>query len=161
MTMEPRVGDRLHKLAPALAVLLLLLAGCTGVTKRPSTAPLITEEEAALPPPAPETERGTCGPPEIRVESPRDGGTYRPPVPVEVRFTPSNGSEIDLASVRIELLKLGMKIDLTQRAREHITPGGIAMPKAEIPRGTHRVRISVADTSGKKCSETVEFTVGR
>lgn len=139
----------------------LLLSGCAGAARPSESVPLITEEEAAMPPPPPERERGGCGPPEIRITSPRNEGTYRHSVPIDIRFTPSIGSQIDLTSVRIELLKLGMKIDLTERAREHIRAMGVAIPAAEIPRGTHRVRISAADTSGKSCSEVVEFTVSR
>jgi hypothetical protein len=152
-----------------LSILLLLLLGgaCAGSAGRsgtPGSVPLITEEEAALPAPAGELERGPkeeCGPPEIRVESPRGGETYRSPLPVQVRFVPSSGATIDPTSIRVELLKLGFTKDLTQRAREFITAAGISMPSAEVPRGTHRVRISVADTSGKRCSEDVQFTVAR
>lgn len=160
MTISMLPKKQLRSLSLTL-VILFFLAGCAGAARRSETVPFITEEEAALPPAPAERERGDCGPPEIRIESPRDGETYRRPVPVEVRFTPSMGSRIDLASVRVELLKLGMKIDLTERAREYIKALGIDMPAAEIPRGTHRVRITVADTNGKSCSEVVEFTVSR
>jgi len=144
---------------------ILLLAGaCTRAGENSQNVALITEEEAALPASAGDLERGStqaCGPSDIRVESPRGGRTYPSPLSVQVRFTPSSGATIDLASIRIELLKLGLKIDLTPRARDYITAAGISMSKAEVPRGNHRVRISVADTSGKKCSEDVEFTVTR
>ena len=137
----------------------LLAGACT----RQGNVTLITKEEAALPAPTGDLERGglqPCGPPDIRVASPKGGKTYPSPLSVQVRFTPSSGATIDLASIRVELLKLGLKVDLTPRARDYITAAGISMPNAKVPRGNHRVRISVADTSGKKCSEEIEFTVG-
>lgn len=160
MTTRMRARSWLCGLGLVLAVG-LLVSGCATTAKRSGTVPLITEEEAALPSAPAENDRGDCGPPDIRIGSPENGRTYRPPVPVSVGFTPSVNSRIDLASVRIELLKLGIKIDLTERAREYIQATGIDLPKADIPRGNHRVRISVADTSGKSCSEIVEFTVTR
>jgi len=155
-----RARDWWCRLALSLAVY-LLVTGCTATTRSSETVPLITEEEAALPPAPEEHERGACGPPEIRIDSPKYGATYRASVPVDVRFKPSDNSQIDLASIRIELLKLGVKIDLTERAREYIKATGIDYPQAKIPSGNHRVRISVGDTSGKSCSEVVEFTVAQ
>lgn len=142
-------------------VVCLLASGCAATTQRSETVVLITEEEAALPPAPEEIDRGVCDLPNIEIESPQNGGTYSPPIPVTVRFTPSATARIDLASVRIELLKLGLSKDLTERARPYIREAGIDMPGAEIPRGSYRVRISVADTSGKSCSQVVEFTIRR
>lgn len=146
---------------PGLALAALLLCGCAGASGRGAGVPLITQEEAAMPDAPEERERQVCGPPEIRVRSPQDGETYRPPVPVDVQFIPSSGARIDPATVRVELIKLGVRIDLTERAREHISASGISLPRAEVPRGRHRVQITVGDTSGEKCSETVQFTVTR
>lgn len=155
-----RVGNRFRGLGLPLAVCLLLSA-CSAATRNSETVPLITEEEAALPPAPAERERGSCGPPEIRIDSPREGVTYQQPVPVTIRFAPSVNARIDPASVRIELLKFKREIDLTGRVREHIKAAGIEVPGADIPRGTHRVRITVADSSGKSCFEVVEFKVTR
>lgn len=147
--------------ALGLALSILLLGGCAGSLGRGPGVPLITQEEAAMPDAPEERDRQVCGPPEIRVRSPQDGETYRPPVPVDVQFTPSSGARIDPSTIRIELIKLGVRIDLTERAREFISASGISLPRAEVPRGRHRVQVTVGDTSGRKCSETVQFTVAR
>lgn len=144
-----------------LALAALLLCGCAGIRGRGPGVPLITQEEAAMPDAPEERDRQVCGPPEIRVRSPRDGGTYRAPVPVDVQFTPSSGARIDPATIRIGLIKLGLTIDLTDRAREFISASGISLPGAEVPAGRHRVQVTVADTSGNQCSTTIRFTVTR
>ncbi|HVG08599.1 MAG TPA: hypothetical protein VNM67_12900 [Thermoanaerobaculia bacterium] len=148
-----------HGKAWTLALALLLLGGCAGTRGRGPGVPLITEEEAAMPDAPEERDRQVCGPPEIQIRSPLNGRTYPPPVPVEVRFIPSSGARIDPSTIRIGLIKLGMKIDLTERAHEYISASGISLPRAEIPTGRYRVQVTVGDSSGRKCSETVQFTV--
>lgn len=147
--------------ALTLAPAVLLLLGCAGTRGHAPGVPLITQEEAAMPDAPEERDRQVCGPPEIQVRSPRDGGTYRPPVPIDVQFTPSSGARIDPSTIRIGLIKLGLKIDLTDRAREFISASGISLPRAEVPAGKHRVQVTVGDTSGKHCTETIQFTVTR
>lgn len=143
-----------------LVLTLLMVLGCASSTPQGSTVTLITEEEAAQPDAPPEQNRAACtpAPPTIKINSPQNGQTYQQPVPVDVQFVPSEGASIDPAKVRLELLKL-IRVDLTKKVRPYITPAGVSLPKAEIPRGKHRVEITIADTRGQGCSSVVEFTV--
>ncbi len=144
----------------ALALSLpLLFWGCAGTAPRGNSVVLVTEEEAALPDAPPEVERQPCTKPYIEISSPQDKKAYRAPLPIEVLFTPSTGHRIEVSKTRVRLLKGFVPIDLTQRVKEFLTAEGVSMPRADLPRGTHRVKITVEDTSGASCSKMVEFTV--
>lgn len=137
----------------------LLFWSCAGTAPRGNSVVLVTEEEAALPDAPPEVERQPCSSPYIDIRSPRNNDAYRAPLPIEVLFTPSAGQRIEVSKTRVRLLKGFVPIDLTDRVKEFLTADGVSMPRAELPRGTHRVKITVEDTSGASCSKTVEFTV--
>ncbi len=52
-------------------------------------------------------------------------------------------------------------VDLTQRAKAFITPDGIEIKNAEVPPGTHTIRVSVADTDGRIGSADITFSIGQ
>jgi hypothetical protein len=147
--------------ALSLPILLCAVSSCASGSTHRQTVVLVTEEEAAQPDTPPETPRGACSEtgPGIEVRSPADGQSYPAPLPVEVRFTPSAGARIDLSRIRVRLLKGPLGFDLTGRARPFLSEQGVSMPRADLPRGTHRVEITVADTAGRSCSAIVSFTV--
>lgn len=54
-------------------------------------------------------------------------------------------------------------IDITRRLLDHAatTANGLVAADVELPLGSHRVTLSIADTSGKSASRTFRFSVVR
>ena len=128
-----------------------------GQTAGPSQIWLVTPEEAALPPAAEAASLTRGAPTEISREvsdlgplieilKPTEGVTLSSPTEITVRFTPK-GDPIDWGTLHIWLVKL-INIDITDRVRPYVTSGGIEIPDAQLPRGHHTVRISLADMTG-------------
>lgn len=131
-----------------------------GSAPGPDLVVLVTPEEAALPDapePAPgaRIERRTFGlrreeapqGPDIVVQSPEAGKTYRPPVPIDVRFVSRKDAPIDPDSLRVTYLKF-WGIDITDRVKEYLVEDRIQVPNAKLPSGRHRIRVSISDQKG-------------
>jgi hypothetical protein len=54
-------------------------------------------------------------------------------------------------------------INITRRLLEHAvtTPNSLSAENVNLPRGNHRVTLSIADTSGKTASQTFRFSVAQ
>jgi hypothetical protein len=123
-------------------------------------APLITEEEALLPPPdetraPPDLPRNG---PVIRVVSPTEPVVTRP-FDVDLRFEPRHGGPpVQMASLKVALLKL-IEIDLTDRVRPYVRETRLFVPQAPIPSGRHRLKISIADEEGGVTADILQVTV--
>ena len=117
---------------------------------------LITADEAKLPaagakPPSRAITRG----PGVKLASPESvSGQF----PFKVTFEPRGESKIDTASVKVEYLK-GSGVDLTERLKAGIKPGGIDVPAAAAPAGEHPIRVSVRDSEGRQGSAEFKLTV--
>ena len=142
------------------------LSACAVLQEGSAPAPdllvLVTPEEAALPdapepPPGARFERRSSGlrrdkeeappGPEIVVESPEPDKTYRPPVPIDVRFVSRSDVPIDPESLRVTYLKF-WGIDITDRVKEFLVGDRIQVPNAKLPSGRHRLRVSISDQKG-------------
>lgn len=122
---------------------------------------LITAEEAAAPDLDPadwhlEVGRTDEGP-EIEVMSPHMGASIKKPVLIEVRFKKGE-RDIDPFTIKVEYLKF-LSIDLTPRIREYLSKEGIKVPNANLPSGTHTIRLSVGDTAGTVTRQVFTFEV--
>lgn len=98
------------------------------------------------------------GGPGIEIVSPQKGHQFKGAVPVNVRFIKKEGAEIDLATFKLEYLKL-LAIDLTPRVKQYVTKDGINVPEAKLPAGSHTIRLSVGDTTGAVTRQVVSFEV--
>ncbi len=115
---------------------------------------LITADEARLPPAAakPPSRAITRGP-GVKLLSPEAvAGAF----PLKLSFEPRGGAKVDAASVKVEYLK-GPGIDLTERIKAGIQPGGIDLPAVSAPSGQHPIRVTVRDDEGRL--GTTEFTL--
>jgi hypothetical protein len=120
---------------------------------------LITKTEAALPAAKGGRERGISRGPTIIVASPPPAaGTIHSPLDLKIEFMPHGGATIDVASVLITYLK-EPTVDLTQRLKKFIEPSGIDVQNAEVPPGTHRLRVTVIDSNGHEGLTDFAFTV--
>jgi hypothetical protein len=112
-------------------------------------APLITADEAALPPmkgAVANSGRGITRGPKITVS---EESVAKPsPIRFQVKFQPLGGSTIDLDGLKVIYLKQP-NVDLTPRVKPFVQPTGIDMPDALLPPGDHLVRIDVKDSEGR------------
>jgi hypothetical protein len=122
---------------------------------------LITKAEAELPTPTGAgagATRGLTRGPGIEQLSPNPHKSMASPLPLLIKFVPRNDVEIDPASVKVTYLK-SKPIDLTARIKRHVTADGIDMSQAEVPPGTHLMRIEVTDKQGRKGSTVIKLNV--
>jgi hypothetical protein len=118
---------------------------------------LITPDEAKLPPPkiaVAMSVRGVTRGPQIEVV--RDIDPTKSPTHLQLKFEAHGGARIDPASVQITYLRTP-DVDLTSRIKPFVTDGGIDIPDAVVPPGTHILRVDLKDTDGR--AGTLNFTL--
>jgi len=120
---------------------------------------LISEDEAKLPAAAKLLTRGgvTRGP-SIKIVSPNPEEQVKSPFVMKVEFQPHGGAKIDASSVKVTYLKKPA-VDLTPRLKAAISETGITLADAQVPAGSHDLKIDVTDADGRTKSQTVSFTV--
>jgi hypothetical protein len=129
----------------------LLMLGAAGAT------PLITDDEAKLPPPkgaVMANTRGILRGPKVEVISPNEAA--HSPLRLQLKFETFGGARIDIESVKVLYLR-APNVDLTARVKPFIQADGIDMPDAELPPGEYMVRVDVKDSDGRPGS--VSFTL--
>jgi hypothetical protein len=141
----------------AAGALVAGLAFCTGA----GALDLITVDEANLPAaPKMATRGGITRGPGIKVISPAPDSQVKAPFAMKVDFQPHGGVKIDASSVKITYLKKPA-VDLTPRLKPAISESGISLTDANVPAGTHDLKIDVTDADGRTKSEIVSFTVAK
>jgi hypothetical protein len=101
----------------------------------------------------------TPGAPIIDIVSPKLGGPITSPTAIELLFQPSTPS-----AVRPETFKAlygRLRIDITQRLLNttQVTAQGISVKEASLPKGSHRLLLSIEDSEGRQGQKTIEFEV--
>ena len=121
---------------------------------------LITKSEAALPA-SQSNDRGISRGPAVVIVSPSPAaGTIKSPLNLKVRFESHGTAQIDVDSVLVTYMKKPT-IDLTQRIKSFIGATGIDVENAEVPPGTHTLRINVTDTDGRSGWADFTFSVSK
>ena len=121
----------------------LLFSGTSRAT------PLITEEEARLPPPkgaVAADRRGLLRGPKVEYISP--GGSVSSPMRLQLKFESFGGAKIDPDSVKVLFLRTP-NVDLTPRVKPFVHADGINMQDAELPPGEYTVRVDIKDSDGR------------
>ena len=95
--------------------------------------------------------------PIIEVQKPVAGSPLNAPIEIRVTFTPRS-HPIDLSSLEVELVKF-INIDITDRVVDYTTVQGIQLKEVNIPSGSHRIRIILADTTGAVSTRDFLFEV--
>ena len=140
-----------------ILTLLISLAICTPVI----AAPLIVAKEAALPPAAGVlATRGISRGPSVKMTSPESDVAVSSPLDFKVIFEARGGDKIDPSSVKVIYLKSPF-VDLTPRLKNAISANGIDFPKAEVPPGSHTIRITVKDTEGRETNSVQTLVVNK
>jgi hypothetical protein len=139
-------ASRILRTAAICGTALLFAAG------EASAFVLITAQEAALPDAAGAQQldrRGVTRGPKILVLSPApDAGVVRSPLNLLLKFEAYGGAAIDPLSVKVTYLK-APAINLTQRISNSVTSSGIEVQAAEVPAGTHHIRVEIKDNAGR------------
>ena len=157
---------RAHLLcALTLAVVMPLApAGCAAVRQPVPAVTLITSEEAQRPDAETDLARGKeprgkepSDGPAILVRSPEDNRIYSPPVGIDITFEPRE-APVDLNTLVVQYVKF-INIDITNRVRPYATTTGIHVTNADLPPGSHRVRLSISDVNGRVSVKTLGITV--
>ena len=118
---------------------------------------LITPDEAKLPPPkiaVAMSARGVTRGPEIEVV--QDVDPTKSPTHFLLKFVAHGGAKIDPATVQMTYLRTP-DVDLTPRIKPFVTDGGIDIPDAVVPPGTHMLRVDLKDSDGR--TGTLNFTL--
>ncbi len=124
-------------------------------------APLISAKEAALPPAAGTlATRGISRGPAIKLTSPEADTPVATPFDFKVNFEPRGDAKIDPSSVKVVYMKSPF-VDLTPRLKNAISANGIDFAKAEVPPGTHTIRVTVKDSEGRETNSVLNLVVNK
>jgi hypothetical protein len=124
-------------------------------------APLITAKEAALPPAAGTlATRGISRGPAIKLTSPEADTPVVAPFDLKLSFEPRGDARIDTSSVKVVYMKSPF-VDLTPRLKNAISANGIDFAKADVPPGTHTIRVTVKDSEGRETNSVLNLVVNK
>ena len=122
-------------------------------------APLITAKESALPPAAGTlATRGISRGPAVKLTSPEADTPVAAPFDLKVNFEPRGDAKIDPSSVKVVYMKSPF-VDLTPRLKNAISASGIDFAKADVPAGTHVIRVTVKDSEGRETNSVLNLVV--
>ena len=126
-----------------------------------SAAPLITAKEAALPAASGTlATRGISRGPAVKLSSPEADVPVNSPFDFKVLFEARGEGKIDPNSVKVVYMKSPF-VDLTPRLKSAITHTGINFSKAEVPPGTHTIRVTVKDLDGRETNQVMTIVVNK
>lgn len=124
-------------------------------------APLISTKEAALPNSSGTlATRGISRGPAVKLNSPDADTPVVAPFDFKVSFEARGDAKIDPNSVKVIYMKSPF-VDLTPRLRGAISANGIDFTKAEVPPGTHTIRVTVKDTEGRETNSVLNLVVSK
>lgn len=150
------------KTTAGITLVAITLAGGIAVAEPPArggVVVLVTADEARHPD-APSMllqglERAVTTGPEIEIIKPGKASEHPRPIDIQVDFQPQ-GAPVDLGTLKVTYVKL-LNIDITDRVKPYASADGIRLERADLPSGTHTVRVSIADTRERESAAT--FTV--
>lgn len=124
---------------------------------------LVTEQEAAdsraAPPRLEPRTVPVPGAPRIQLLAPDLNGAVPSPTRIQVKFEPGPAAAINPETFRVRYGAL--RLDITSRitASAKVTPEGIDVSQAALPKGSHRLFIEIQDSMGRSAERRVDFTV--
>jgi hypothetical protein len=101
----------------------------------------------------------TPGAPVIEVVSPKLSAPISSPSTIELLFQPAANSAVRPETFKAQYGRL--RIDITQRLLNatKVTAQGITVKDASLPKGSHRLLLSIEDSEGRQGQKTIEFEV--
>ena len=126
-----------------------------------NAAQLISAKEAALPSASGTlATRGISRGPSVKLVSPQADSTVASPIDFKVNFEARGEGKIDPNSVKVVYMKSPF-VDLTPRLKGAITSSGIDFAKADVPPGTHSIRVTVKDVDGRETNSVFTLNVAK
>ena len=121
---------------------------------------LITTNEAAQPPSSDVSRnvRGITRGPSADQIAPNPKEAVHSPFELKIKFTAHNNAKVDPAAVKV-IYEKHTPIELTDRLRKYMSSDGIDMPEAEVPPGTHLLRVELKDSLGRTSVSEVKLLV--
>jgi hypothetical protein len=99
--------------------------------------------------------------PTITVIKPDRTAPIQPPVDIDVHFKAAQGASVNIASLKI--MYGFLKLDVTKRIIDapgvQVSAAGLKASGAQLPSGSHKLTIEVADNIGRTGRQPLEFTV--
>ena len=139
----------------------LLAAALVASAQLGLAASLISAKEAALPPAAGTlATRGISRGPAIKLASPEADTPVMAPFDFKINFEARGDTKIDPSSVKVVYMKSPF-VDLTPRLKSAISANGIDFAKADVPPGTHAIRVTVKDTEGRETNSVLNLVVNK
>ena len=140
---------------------LLIAIALSGIAVGANAAPLINAKEAALPNSSGTlATRGISRGPAVKFNSPESDAPVVAPFDFKVAFEARGDAKIDPNSVKVIYMKSPF-VDLTPRMKTAISANGIDFAKAEVPPGTHTIRVTVKDTEGRETNSVMNLVVSK
>jgi hypothetical protein len=143
----------MRKLMRPLSAACLLFCALTVISAYAGPKWLITPEEAAkvrsLTGDFKEPAAAVEGPgPLILVRNPKALQSVRSPVNIFVVFKPGkSGQPPDMSTLSVTLIGF-FNINITDRVREYVKTSSLEIEEADLPSGSHQLRIAIKDISG-------------
>jgi len=138
-----------------------LIASLIFTTSFVSAAPLINTKEAALPPATGAlATRGISRGPSVKLISPAADTPVNSPIDFKVSFEARGEGKIDPASVKVVYMKSPF-VDLTPRLKNAISASGIEFANADVPPGSHTIRVTAKDTDGRETNSVFTLVVNK
>ena len=138
---------------------LSLIASLIMVAPVVNAAQLISAKEAALPSASGTlATRGISRGPSVKLVSPEADTPVSSPIDFKVHFEARGEGKIDPNSVKVVYMKSPF-VDLTPRLKGAISPQGIDFAKADVPPGSHTIRVTVKDADGRETNSVFTLNV--
>jgi hypothetical protein len=140
---------------------IFLIASFISTSGLVSAAPLINAKEAALPAASGAlATRGISRGPSVKLISPEADTPVSSPIDFKVNFEARGEGKIDPASVKVVYIKSPF-VDLTPRLKNAISASGIDFAKADVPPGSHTIRVTAKDTDGRETNTVFTLVVNK
>lgn len=99
--------------------------------------------------------------PAITVVKPDRSAPIQPPVDIDVHFKAAQGASVNVGSLKITygFLKLDITKRILQAPGVQVTTAGLKANGAQLPSGSHKLAIEVADNIGRTGRQRLEFTI--
>lgn len=97
--------------------------------------------------------------PVIDLVSPKLPGDVASPTSIELRFVPTPPATIRPETFKALYGTFGIDITTRITGSTQVTPSGIRVNEANLPKGKHRIQLMLEDSQGRVGSRLMEFQV--
>jgi hypothetical protein len=97
--------------------------------------------------------------PKIELLAPKLDASISSPTPIQLKFSPKSPATVNTDSFKV--LYGTFQIDITNRILKvaQVSPSGIDVKEASLPRGNHKLTLNIQDSEGRLASKVIEFEI--